>query len=505
MKKNNTKKEDENGCRNGKKEPKRPPVIPTQINELTTDIINKILGREQMRDEIKHILGQFECQYNNILFKKGIYMYGSPGCGKTEFVVSIFKEMNYDVIKYDAGDVRNKILIDNITSNNISNCNVLQMMKGIKKKIGIVMDEIDGMNNGDKGGITSLIKLIRQKKTKKQKLENKTMNPIICIGNYYMDKKIKELIKVCNTFELKIPTPQQMTQLLEYMIPAVAYLSFHKKTGILNYIQGDMRKLNFIKKLYQKKPEILMNEDAENIDCIFHNKIFNEDTKINTKKLLNRPIPLENHNFFMNETDRTIVALLWHENIVDMLEKEKKTEETFPFYSKILDNICFADYTDRITFQNQIWQFNEMSSLIKTFYNNKIYHDTFPNNRNKYNPAEVRFTKVLTKYSTEYNNVIFLFRICQDLDMDKKDLVSFFQEIRLFYGKDFIQTPELLNKVEKIFENYDISKLDIKRIYRYLDKNVKKDVNEGVGGDGITADLNGCDDILDDDDGFDGL
>jgi len=34
-------------------------------------------------------------------------------------------------------------------------------------------------------------------------------------------------------------------------------------------------------------------------------------------------------------------------------------------------------------------------------------------------------------------------------------------------------------QVEKIFENYDINKLDIKRMYRYLDKNVKKDaVNE---------------------------
>ena len=28
------------------------------------------------------------------------------------------------------------------------------------------MDEIDGMNSGDKGGITSLIKLVRPKKTK---------------------------------------------------------------------------------------------------------------------------------------------------------------------------------------------------------------------------------------------------------------------------------------------------------------------------------------------------
>jgi hypothetical protein len=53
------------------------------------------------------------------------------------------------------------------------------------------MDEIDGMNNGDKGGITALIKIIRQKKTKKQRLENVTTNHIICIVNYYIYKKIK--------------------------------------------------------------------------------------------------------------------------------------------------------------------------------------------------------------------------------------------------------------------------------------------------------------------------
>ena len=73
------------------------------------------------------------------------------------------------------------------------------------------MDEIDGMNNGDKGGINTLIKLIRPKKTKKQKLEEVTMNPIICIGNYHIDKKIKELMKVCNSIELKTPNNNQIT------------------------------------------------------------------------------------------------------------------------------------------------------------------------------------------------------------------------------------------------------------------------------------------------------
>ena len=162
--------------------------------------LNQILNREDTVNEIKKILQDFDVNCKNINFKKGIYLYGSPGSGKTHFIMDILKELNYDIIKYDAGDVRNKTLIETITSNNISNQNVLQMMSKTRKKIAIVMDEIDGMNNGDKGGITSLIKLIRQKKTKKQKLESMTLNPIICIGNYYVDKKIKELMKVCNIF-----------------------------------------------------------------------------------------------------------------------------------------------------------------------------------------------------------------------------------------------------------------------------------------------------------------
>jgi len=438
-----------------------------KMNELN---INEIFEREKTAQEIKTILSSFDKNVNNLNYKKGIYIYGSPGCGKSHFVMNLLKELNYDIIKYDAGDIRNKALIDTITSNNVSNRNVLQMMTKQVKKIAIVMDEIDGMNNGDKGGITALIKIIRQKKTKKQRLENKTMNPIICIGNYYIDKKIRELMKVCTVFELKTPTKLQVSRLLKEIMPNTDLYS-KRKDQIIQYIQGDVRKILFVLDIYKKKPEIL-NEDT--LQEIFQTKTYNEDAKKITQSLINRPFKMEEHNRCMNETERTIVALLWHENIVDVLAN-KPAEKSYPFYLTILNNICYADYIDRITFQSQIWQFNEMSSLMKTFYNNKLYHDYFPENENIFKPPEVRFTKVLTKYSTEYNNMLFIYSLCQELEMDKKDLVAFFQELRLFYKTDFCSQLDKLSDVERIFENYSISKLDIKRMYRYLDKNIKKE------------------------------
>jgi uncharacterized protein YdiU (UPF0061 family) len=165
----------------------------------------------------------------------------------------------------------------------------------------------------------------------------------------------------------------------------------------------------------------------------------------------------------MNETDRTSVGLLWHENIIDVLDKMDK-KVSVPFYIQQLDNVCFADYIDRITFQKQIWQFNEMSSLIKTMKNNKLYHEHFTK-KAKFAPAEVRFTKVLTKYSTEYNNSLFIQNLCQQLGMDKKDLFGFFVELKSKYDD---------NEMLSLFENLEISKLDINRINRYLEKYIKE-------------------------------
>jgi hypothetical protein len=147
----------------------------------------------------------------------------------------------------------------------------------------------------------------------------------------------------------------------------------------------------------------------------------------------------------------------------------------FIFYETVLKNVCFADYIDRITFQKQIWIFNEMSSLIKTFYNNALYHSfkratattatatatTAP--APSISAADIRFTKVLTKYSTEYNNSIFIQRLCNQMLMDQKDLIEFF--------KDLKNTNDKSNDiVGAIFEQYEITKLDMDRLYRYIDK-----------------------------------
>jgi DNA polymerase III delta prime subunit len=448
---------------------------------MNTLNINNLLNREKEVIKIKQMLNEFENNKNNTMTKRGLYIYGDPGSGKTTFVTNILNELNYDVIRYDAGDIRNKTIIDTITNHNMADKNIMSMFHKKIKKIAIIMDEIDGMNNGDKGGINSLIKIIRPKKTKKQRTEESTLNIIICIGNYHMDKKIKELMKVCNTIELKMPTKPQITTIVYNLIPSFVSLDETIKEKIICFIQGDLRKLNVIYNLFlndSNPNEKLINGDT--LKHVFLTKSYNDNTKQITKKLINSNSEFNEHSTLMNETDRTIVGLLWHENIIDVFGKTDKSI-SIPFYLKALDNMCFADYIDRVTFQKQIWQFNEMSSLIKTFKNNKEYHDTFIK-KQMFNPNEVRFTKVLTKYSTEYNNYIFIQNLCQELLMDKNDLFAFFLDLKTKYNDTEMVT---------LFENYNISKLDINRVYRYLEKYTTENACENEN-------INDCDDTVSD-------
>ena len=379
---------------------------------MDTINLNKILGREILETQLVEYLNYFEENKNDLLTKRGIYIYGNPGVGKTQFVTSILKKNNYDIIAFDAGDVRNKSAIDKITKHNMSDKNIMNLYYKKNNKIAILMDEIDGMNSGDKGGINSLIKLMRPKKTRRQKKEDITLNPIICIGNYHIDKKIKEIRKTIDCYEIKTPNNNQIKEILSKILNDQTIIQSNKIDILTKYIGGDLRKLKFIYDIQHVKT---LFDNNTYINRLFQSVDYNDDTKIITKKLLNNHYHINEHFKIMNDTNRTSVALLFHENIIDCLSNDK-TNENIEFYLKILENICFSDHIDRITFQKQIWIFNEMSSLIKTLYNNHIYHMEC-NNKTPYTSDNVRFTKVLTKYSTEYNNSVFIQHMCQKFNM----------------------------------------------------------------------------------------
>ena len=59
---------------------------------MNTLNLNQILGREEDALKMKDLLKTFDLNKHNLLLKKGIYIYGEPGTGKTEFIMNVLKE-----------------------------------------------------------------------------------------------------------------------------------------------------------------------------------------------------------------------------------------------------------------------------------------------------------------------------------------------------------------------------------------------------------------------------
>ena len=53
--------------------------------------INTILSRNDIYNQICEFLREFEKNKNDLTRKRAVYLYGSPGCGKTTFAKNLLK------------------------------------------------------------------------------------------------------------------------------------------------------------------------------------------------------------------------------------------------------------------------------------------------------------------------------------------------------------------------------------------------------------------------------
>lgn len=133
---------------------------------------------------------------------RAILITGPPGIGKTTSAHLCAKLEGFTPIELNASDARSKKLIENST--NINNTSLDGWMGGgeatnaagvhISDKSCLIMDEVDGMSAGDRGGVGALNALIK-----------KTRIPIICIANDRGAMKLKPLMNT--TFSLAFKRP----------------------------------------------------------------------------------------------------------------------------------------------------------------------------------------------------------------------------------------------------------------------------------------------------------
>ena len=159
--------------------------------------LSEYIGNEKI---INELIIWLEGYYNPELLKNtdrkaNILIIGPPGIGKTSLAHLLLNKFNFDVIEFNASDLRNAEQIENVFNDILkSSNNVAHMMNNKKKKIGVIMDEIDGLSSGDKGGM---------KKIQYYLQKNNFFCPIILTSNISNNlslnsKKINEIRKSCS-------------------------------------------------------------------------------------------------------------------------------------------------------------------------------------------------------------------------------------------------------------------------------------------------------------------
>lgn len=113
---------------------------------------------------------------------------------------------DFEVIEFNASDTRSKKSLQSLVRESTISGSILGMFKkGKKSKKVLIMDEVDGMSSGDRGGSTELLDIIK-----------KTGIPIICICNDRTAPKMKSLANYCLDLKFRRylllirPTAQQL-------------------------------------------------------------------------------------------------------------------------------------------------------------------------------------------------------------------------------------------------------------------------------------------------------
>ncbi|KAJ4368854.1 DNA replication factor C complex subunit Rfc1 [Neocucurbitaria cava] len=137
---------------------------------------------------------------------RAVMLHGPPGIGKTTAAHLVAKLEGYDIVERNASDTRSKKLIEEGLRGVLSTNSLHGYFAGdgrkveeSKKKLVLIMDEVDGMSAGDRGGVGALAAVCK-----------KTEIPMILICNDRRLPKMKPFDFVTYDLPFRRPTVDQV-------------------------------------------------------------------------------------------------------------------------------------------------------------------------------------------------------------------------------------------------------------------------------------------------------
>ncbi|XP_020533153.1 replication factor C subunit 1 isoform X2 [Jatropha curcas] len=389
---------------------------------------NDIIGNQSLVNQLHSWLKNWDEQFlgtgnkgkskkqNDSGAKKAVLLSGTPGIGKTTAAKLVSRMLGFQAIEVNASDSRGKA--DNKISKGIggSNANCIKelvsnealgvnMDRSKHPKTVLIMDEVDGMSAGDRGGVADLIASIKISKI-----------PIICICNDRYSQKLKSLVNYCLLLSFRKPTKQQMAKRLMQVANAerlqVNEIALEE---LAERVNGDMRMaLNHLQYMSLSMSVIKYDDVRQRLLSSAKDEDISPFTAVDKLFGFNGGKLRMDERIDLSMSDPDLVPLIIQENYINYkpssIGKDDNGMKRMKMIARAAESIADGDIINVQIRRYQRWQLSQTGSIASSIIPAALLHgqrETLEQGERNFN----RFGGWLGRNSTMGKNL----RLLEDL------------------------------------------------------------------------------------------